>query len=231
LGILWAFLTPLLTTVTWVFLSASGVVQVGETDIPYPVYVFVGTLLWGVLVESINAPLSQVTAEKSTLAKLNFPREALIVAGIYKALFNAAIRVSIVLICLPFLGVTLKLTVILFPLVLLSLILVGTALGLLVTPIGALYSDVGKILPVLMQFAMYISPVVFAMPEQGIARLVFLLNPFSSLLITGRDLLTGSSQEYVFSFLVVNALAVPVLLIGWIGYRVAMPIVIERMSS
>ena len=54
---------------------------------------------------------------------------------------------------------------ILLPLALLSLILVGTAVGLLLTPVGVLYSHIGKGLPLLMQFMMYLTPVVFAMPK------------------------------------------------------------------
>jgi len=165
LGILWAFILPLANTLVWVFLSGAGIIQVSETPIPYPVYVFTGTMLWAILMDAINAPLQQTNAAKGMLAKLNFPRESLIVSGIYQTLFSAGIKLALLLAVLPFLGVGLGWQLLLLPLALLSLILVGTAVGLLLTPVGVLYSHIGKGLPLLMQFMMYLTPVVFAMPK------------------------------------------------------------------
>jgi len=42
LGLLWAFILPLAHTVTWIFLSGSGIVTVSDMSLPYPVYVFTG---------------------------------------------------------------------------------------------------------------------------------------------------------------------------------------------
>lgn len=79
LGILWAFILPLTNTLTWIFLSSTGIVVMRETILPYPVYVFTGTMLWAILMDAMNAPLQQINAARGMLAKLNFPREALIV--------------------------------------------------------------------------------------------------------------------------------------------------------
>jgi lipopolysaccharide transport system permease protein len=40
----------------------------GETVLPYPVYVFTGTMLWAIFMEAANAPLQQTTAAKPMLA-------------------------------------------------------------------------------------------------------------------------------------------------------------------
>ena len=94
------------------------------------------------------------------LAKINFPREALMVSGIYKVLFNGAIKIALLLAALMILGVYPGWSIVWFLFGVLSLILAGTALGLLITPVGLLYSDVGKSLPLLLQFLMYLTPVV-----------------------------------------------------------------------
>jgi lipopolysaccharide transport system permease protein len=57
LGFLWAIILPLANTLVWIFLSRSGVVNVSETALPYPVYVFTGTMLWAILMDALNAPL------------------------------------------------------------------------------------------------------------------------------------------------------------------------------
>ena len=173
LGFLWAIILPLTNTLVWIFLSRSGVVNVSDTPLPYPVYVFTGTMLWAILMDAMNAPLQIATASKSMLAKINFPREALLVSGIYQTLVNALIKVALILIALFAMGIYPDWGVLLFPIGLLSLILAGTVIGLLLTPVGLLYTDVGKGIPLLMQFMMYITPVVFAMPKEGLPATLF----------------------------------------------------------
>ena len=231
LGILWAFILPLANTIIWVFLSGTGIVSVQETALPYPVYVFSGSMLWAILMDAVNAPLQQTTAAKAMLAKLNFPRESLVVSGIYQTLFNAGIKIILLLVVLPFLGIIPGWHLLLFPLGLLSLVLVGTAIGLLLTPVGVLYSDIGKGLPLLMQFLMYLTPVVFPMPETGIAATIYSINPLTPIILTARDWLTGLPSECLPGFIIINSLALMLLAIVWIVFRLAMPILIERMSS
>jgi lipopolysaccharide transport system permease protein len=231
LGLLWAFILPLANTLTWIFLQGSGVVRMSETALPYAVYVFTGTMLWAIFMEALNAPLKQTESARSMLAKLNFPREALIVSGIYQTLFNAAIKVVLLLVALPLFGILPGWSLLLFPLGVLSLVLVGTAIGLLLTPVGLLYTDIGRGLPLVMQFLMYVTPVVFPMPQAGWAATLFELNPLSPLILTARDWLTGVPPEFLGAFVVVNLLTLVLLLLVWVVYRLAMPILIERMSA
>ena len=231
LGLLWAFILPLAHTVTWIFLSRSGIVTVSDTALPYPVYVFTGTMIWAIFMDAVNAPLQQTIAAKQMLAKINFPREALVVSGIYQTLFNGAIKIVLLLVSLMLLGIYPGWTLIWFPLGILSLILAGTAVGLLLTPVGMLYTDIGKSLPLLMQFLMYLTPVVFPMPSSGWAATIFKINPMTPLVLTTRDWLTGFSPDYLGYFFMVNILVIALLLMVWIVYRAAMPILIERMSA
>lgn len=231
LGLLWAFILPLANTLTWIFLSNAGIVVIRETTLPYPVYVFAGSMLWAVFMDAVNAPLQQTIAAKAMLAKLNFPREALVVSGIYQTLFNAGIKIILLLAVLPFLGIVPEWHLLLFPLALLSLVLVGTGIGLLLTPIGVLYTDIGKGLPLLMQFLMYLTPVVFPMPKVGIAATMYTLNPLTPLILTARNWLTGLPSDALPGFFLVNFLALLLLATVWVVFRLAMPILIERMSA
>ncbi len=231
LGFLWAFILPLANTVTWIFLSRAGVVSVGETALSYPVYVFTGTMLWSILMDAMNAPLQQTNAARGMLAKLNFPREALLISGVYQTLFNGGIKIALLIGALIVLGIDPGWNLLLFPLGIMSLVLVGTAIGLLITPVGILYSDVGQALPLLMQFLMFLSPVVFPMPKDGWAATLFQINPLTPLILTTRDWLTGFPPEFPMYFLAVNAAALALLLVVWVAYRLAMPILIERMSA
>ena len=231
LGFLWAIILPLANTLVWVFLSRSGVVNVSDTPLPYPVYVFTGTMLWAILIDALNAPLQIVTASKIMLAKMNFPREALVVAGIYQTIVNALIKVTLLMIALLAMGIHPDWSLLLVPIGLLSLILVGTLIGLAVTPVGLLFSDVGKAIPLLMQFLMYLTPVVFAMPKEGLPATLFQLNPLTPLILTARDWLTGFTPEHLGYFVVVNVVSIVLLFMFWVVFRLAMPILIERIGS
>lgn len=231
LGLLWAFILPLAHTLTWIFLSGSGIVTVKETALPYPAYVFAGTMLWAIFMDAVNAPLQQTNAARAMLAKINFPKEALVVSGIYQTLFNATIKIALLLAALIALGVFPSRSLVWFPLGIFSLILTGTAFGLLITPVGMLYTDVGKSLPLLMQFLMYLTPVVFPMPAGDLAAVLYKLNPLTPLIMTSRDWLTGFSPQFLSGFLLINGMALVLLFIVWVIYRAAMPILIERMSA
>jgi len=231
LGILWALILPLANTLVWLFLNGSGIVKLQGTPIPYPVYVFTGTMLWSVFMASISAPMQQCAGNSGMLAKLNFPKEALVVSGIYKNLFDAAIKVALMLCVLPVFHVNPGWGLALFPVGVASLILAGTAIGLALTPIGMLYSDIGKGLPLVMQFFMYVTPVVFAIPKTGKLAKLFLANPTTPLILNARDWLTGQPPEMLGYFAVVNAAALVLLFTAWIGYRLCMPILVERLSA
>jgi lipopolysaccharide transport system permease protein len=231
LGILWAFFTPLMNTLVWVFLNSTGVVKMADSGIPYPVFVFTGTMLWSVLLESLTSPLQQTQAAQSMLTKINFPKEALILSGIYKILFNSGIKIALILAAVMLFGVFPDEGILLFPIAVLSLVLFGTAAGLFITPIGMLYTDIGKVIPILMQFLMYFSPVVYMTPQGGKLATLIQWNPITPLITTARNWLTGLPVDDLNYFIIINITMLVVLLVGWILYRISIPIIVERMSS
>lgn len=231
LGVLWALLIPLANTLVWLLLSASDVVEVGATPIPYPAFVFTGTLLWSILIDALNAPLQQVNANKALLAKINFPREALILSGIVQTAFNGAIKLGILLLVLPFLGVHPGWGGLLIPVGLLGLVLTGTAVGLLITPLGVLYGDIGRGVPLITQFLMYLSPVVFPLATTGWTAVLMRRNPLTPLILNARAWFTGQPPQLLGEWALAVGGSAVLLLLVWMVYRLAMPILIERMSA
>jgi lipopolysaccharide transport system permease protein len=231
LGILWAFILPLANTLVWVFLNNSGIVAMGETDIPYPIYVFSGTMIWAIFMESMQAPIEKTTQNKSILSKVNFPREALIVAGIYQGLFNAGIKSVILVVALAIMGYFGGWSLLLFPIGIISLVLGGTAIGLMLTPLGMLYTDISKAIPLVMQFLMYTTPVVYAVPKGGLSAQIVHHNPITPLIMTARDWLTGMTPDFIDGFIWMNLVIVVLLALVFVAYRLAMPILIERMNA
>jgi lipopolysaccharide transport system permease protein len=231
LGFGWAVIMPIVNTVVWIFLQGSGIITLSETDLPYPVYVFTGTMLWQIFVEAFNSPNQQVNQAKAMLSKLNFPRESIILSGILQTMFNAFIKIIILTPALLFFGIYPNWSIFFLPLGIFSLILSGTALGLLLVPLGALYQDVTRAIPLITQLGMYITPVVFPLPKGGWASILFNINPLTPLILTSRDWLTGIAPSRLDYFFMINGLMAIIFLIGWIFYRVTMPILIERMNA
>lgn len=231
LGILWAIIIPLTNALVWILLRGTGVVSVDDTGVPYPIYVFSGTMLWSIFTESLLAPLQKVNGGKSILGKINFPREALIVSSVIQSAFNAAIKMVLVLGAMILLGYPPSWTAVFFVFGVLALILAGTSVGLLLTPLGMLYTDVTRGLPVITQFLMYATPVVFVVPREGWISTVISYNPLTPLIVTTRDWLTGHPAEFLNGFVLVNLVFLVVLFVAWWLYRASMPFLIERMSS
>ena len=231
LGVGWAFLSPLATTIVWIFLSQSGVLNVQTGELPYPLYVLTGTLLWQVFTQGLESPMNMVNSNRSMLGKINFPRESLIMAGAAEVLFNFGI--SLLMIGLAFLAFQYMpdWTIILVPFGGLALLLFGLTIGLLLTPFGMMYTDVGSALKIGTQLLFYITPIAYLIPKSGIGKWVMEWNPLSYLLMTTRDWLTVGTSEYLPQFLLVMGITIPLFLFSLLFYKLAMPFIIERVGG
>lgn len=231
LGIIWAFITPLTTALVWVVLNKTGTVTLTYTGIPYPVYVFSGTLLWSVLTESINAPLANTNAARGILSKINFPKEALILSGVYKLISNSLVKIALLLFFLMVYGVGFHFSIFLFPFAFLGIIFFGTTVGLFITPLGMLYNDIGKIVTLGLGFLMYAAPVIYAIPKDGFLKTIMELNPLTPLILVTRNLMTGQNPEYLIYYFTVLIACIPIFFLGLVFYRISIPIIVERMSA
>jgi lipopolysaccharide transport system permease protein len=231
LGVFWSFAGPISTALVWIFLNNSGAVGLDDTGVPYALFVFCGTLLWSTLKDSINMPLTATNGAKGIMSKINFPKEALILSGVYKQLFNSLFKFVLIVILLIFYQVIPSWSLLFFPLTFLMLILVGVSLGLLITPIGMLYTDVAKAISMFMGFVMYLTPVVYVIPKEGFLKKLMELNPLTPLLEVNRSLLLGMDIEFLNYFIGLSLGMVPVFLLSMAIYRVSIPVIVERFSA
>jgi len=231
LGIIWAFVTPLTTAFVWVFLNATGTIQLTDTGVPYPVYAFSGTLIWSIIKEAINSPTASTNAAKGIMSKINFPKEALILSGIYKLLFNSSVKIILLIIFVFVFGIGFHTSLLFFPLAILGAILFGSTIGLFITPIGMLYKDIAKIVTMVLSLLMYITPVVYAIPKDGIMKTIMEWNPFTPIILTARDFVVGTEPIYLTYFIVLLLISIPLFFIGLLFYRISIPIIVERMSA
>ena len=231
LGYVWAFLPPLATAGTFIFLNSQKILIVGETPVPYAAYVMIGTLLWQSFVDALHSPARVVAVNRGMLIKINFPREALILAGMLEVLFNFGIRLALLIPVFWIFQIPITSSILLFPVGVAALMLVGLSIGVMLTPIALLYTDIGRGVSIIAGFWLFLTPVVYPPPNTGFAAFLTTINPVSPVILTARDWLISQPATHLPSFIVVTALALLLLLIGWVIYHVALPHSIERMGG
>jgi lipopolysaccharide transport system permease protein len=231
LGIIWAFLPPIVMAIGFTLASEANVINIGKTDLPYPAYVMFSTALWQTFVEALNGPVQAVTVAKSMLARVNFPREALILAKLGEVFFNFFIKLILIAGLFIWFKVPVSWTLILTPVAIIHLVLLGTFMGIFLAPLGILYQDVSKGLTLMTGFWLFLTPVVYPVPTQGTFGLLVKLNPVTPLLVTARELATTGVVSQAIGFWTVSAITLVGLFITWLGFRLAMPFVVERVSS
>jgi len=231
LGVIWAFLPPIVMAAGFTLASDAGAIAIDTTDLPYPAYVMFSMALWQTFVEALNGPVQAVTVAKPMLAKVNFPREAIILAKLGEVFFNFAIKLILIVGLFIWFRVPVSWTAILAPVALIHLILFGTFIGVLLAPLGVLYQDVSKGLTMITGFWLFLTPVVYPVPGEGTFGSLVRLNPVTPLLVTTRELATTGVISDPTRFWIASIITVVGLLLTWVAFRLAMPFVIERVSS
>ena len=231
LGIFLAIIPPIILAFGFTLAKSSGVVAFGNTEFPYPAYVMFSMTLWQTFVEALQGPVQAVTQAKIMLAKINFPREALILAKVGEVFFNFSIKLLLIIGLFIWFKMPITWSIILAPVALIHLVILGTFLGVLVAPMGVLYQDFSMGLTLATSFWLFLTPVVYPVPNEGLFGTIVKLNPVTPLLVTTRELATTGLISDPKGFWIASIFAFFGLFLTWIFYRVAMPYVIERISS
>lgn len=231
LGYAWILIPTLATTLVWLFLNAQGIVNVGETGLPYPVFVLAGTTIWTSIAAAIQKPLMAFNSGKEVLTRLRVPPEPYIVTGAAQVYVDFLVKLLVLLPAALVLGVPLSWTL---PLALLTgaaAVLAGTAIGLLLVPLGALYDDVSRVVAIILGMALYLVPAVYPVPQAGTLAALVHLNPFTGFVVAFRDLAFSGGTSYGPELLLTTLASIPVLLTGVLLLRAAMPHIVTRSAT
>lgn len=231
LGFFWAIIPAIITAAGFTMAKSNGIVNIGATDLPYPAYVMFSMTLWQTFIEALNAPIQGVSQGKAMLAKINFPREALILSKLGEVFFNFGVKLILIIALFIWFKMPVSASVFLAPVALIHLVALGTFIGLIIAPMGVLYQDVSRILTMLTGFWLFLTPVVYPVPKDGLFGEIVRLNPVTPLLVTTRELATTGIISDAVGFWLASGISFVGLFIAWIVYRVSMPYVVERISS
>jgi homopolymeric O-antigen transport system permease protein len=230
-GYLWAALPAVFTALVWFALQAVGLINVKTGTVPYIAYVLTGTIFWQTFLDALNAPLKQLSQNLSMLTRVNFPTEALIASGVAQVLFSFVVRVVVLAVVLAASGAPVKWTAPGAVLPAFALLAFGTMLGILLLPLGMLYQDIQQGLNVVVAPLMFLTPVLYPASSAGVLAKVIRVNPLTPVFEVLREFLFGGVGPYMAEFGVVFGLTLVVTALGWLVYRLSLPMLIERIQA
>lgn len=231
LGYVWLVFPPLANTVVWVFLDSQEVIQINSGKVAYPLFVLSGAILWAAFNGSVMSMLGVVNSARGLLAKVNFPHESLVYSAFLTSAVDALIASVLLLPAVLMFDPHWRPEMLLFAVALFGSLMVGTTIGLLLLPIGVLYSDVSRAVQLVLRFGFFVSPVIFQVPRTGLARSIMLLNPITPIIVSGRSWLTGSAEAMPRAFIGVVVACFFLFAIGLLVYKVAVPHLVERLGT
>jgi lipopolysaccharide transport system permease protein len=224
-------LPPVLTSAIWIFLNTQKIFSFQESQIPYPLFVLTGTIIWQVFVGSIHTPIRVVKESAAMIAKINFPREALIFAALLEILVNTFIQLILLACVFVYFDVPLSGSSFAAFGGFLAIIMLGMMAGVILTPLAILYGDIQQGLPIILQPLFFLTPIVYPIPESGFGITLATWNPVSPVIQFTRELLITGQIVFLLPSMVVFCITFFLLLLGWLTYRVAIPHLVERIAA
>lgn len=191
LGWLWLVLLPLIAILTWLFMKGSGILEPGETEVSYPVFVLLNTLFWTFFYDIYRRIAPLLLEQGRTLLMNEIPVSILIIKEITVHFIRFIIPFIIITAAILIFGTVLSWKGIFLPILLLPLLLLGLSIGFIGSLLQLLILDLGKALDESMKILLFLTPVIYASNStSGILRKVTEFNPLTYLIEGCRELLT-----------------------------------------
>lgn len=203
IGILWAVLRPLFTMLAFTFIFSKVAKLPAEGEAPYALMVFAAMLPWQLFSSAITSTSNSLITNRNLISKIYFPRIIVPTATIGVALVDFLLSFSILVIMMlyyQYLPPAQFLAII--PLSLLTG-LVALGPGLILCSLNVVYRDFRYILPFIIQFGLYVSPVGFSssvIPEKW--QTLFMCNPMVGIIDGFRWAVLGSVEFPAYPLLI-----------------------------
>lgn len=231
LGFGWVIVSPIVGIVSWVFLNSAGVLQPGDTSIPFPAFVLLGSSIWGLFMGFYSSASATLTAGASFINQVKYPHEVLLIKQTTQHLANFTITFFVNILVLLIFGVVPSLGILLFPLAIIPLFFFGAGLGLIISVISVVTSDLTNIINIVLGFVFYLTPIVYLVNkiDNPILKLIIEINPLTYLVGSARDLIIDGTILYPDRYIFVVLGTFLFFLLSWRLFFVSEDKVIERM--
>lgn len=182
LGVAWSMIRPLLNMVVFSFVFGQ-IANLGSDDINYSVFVLGGMLPWQLFSSCLLDASNSLINNSSMISRVYFPRMILPISHILVNLIDFLISLSMMLVLLVIMGLIKSWSILCLPLFIGMTLLFCLGTTLWISAITVRYRDFRFIVPFVMQFGMFISPVgygSFIIPESW--RWLYFLNPMAGII-------------------------------------------------
>jgi len=217
IGAAWAILQPVLTMLIF-SLFFGKLAKIPSQGLPYPIFYYSALLPWMYFATAMQAATNIVVENQRVITKIYFPRVVLPISSVLSGLLDFAISFGVFLVLMAWYHIVPTGAVIWLPFFTLLAVLTALGVGLWLSALNAMYRDVRYVVPFLVQFWMFASPVAYPsslVPEKW--RWLYGLNPMAGVIEGFRWALTGHGQPPSI-LLAASSVAVVLLVLGGLVY-------------
>jgi homopolymeric O-antigen transport system permease protein len=220
IGILWALGRPLITMLVFT-LVFSKLAKLPSEGVPYPILIFAALLPWQFFSGAFSGAGESLVSNASMISKVYFPRMVVPASAVIVSFVDFLISGVILVGLMIWYGFAPNLNMFALPLFIFVAFAAAMGAGLWIAALNVKYRDFRIIVPFVVQFGLYISPVGFSstiVPEQW--RLLYSLNPMVGVIDGFRwAILGGNTQLYWPGFLLSLFLVLVILITGIVYFR------------
>ena len=220
IGLAWALIRPFLTMVVFVIVF-SKLAKLPSDGVPYPILVFAALLPWQFFANAFTEAGNSLISNANMISKVYFPRLVVPTSAVIVSFVDFLISGIILVGLMLWYGFAPDWRVFTLPLFILIAIAAAMGAGLWTAALNVKYRDFRYIIPFVVQFGLYVSPVGFSstiVPEQW--RLLYSLNPMVGVIDGFRwAILGGNSQLYWPGFSLSLFLVILILVTGIYYFR------------
>jgi lipopolysaccharide transport system permease protein len=214
IGLAWSLIRPLLTMVIMTIIFGRLAKMPTDGNVPYPILVYAAMLPWQFFSTAFSEASNSLITNSNMLTKIYFPRLIIPASTVIVNFVDFIISFIILIGLMLWYHFVPSWTILYLPLFLGLALLASIGFGLYIAALNVKYRDFRYIVPFVVQFGLYVSPVGFSsnvIPEKW--RLLYSLNPMVGVIDGFRwSILGGNSQIYLPGFLLSVVLIVFLLI-------------------
>ncbi len=229
LGVSWALLQPLglMLLFTFVFTQAVSVGAIEQLGVPYPLFVYVGVLPWTLFATGLTGSVASLASHRDLVTKVYFPQQILPLASIASAFFDFCVASTVLVGLVAYYHVTTdwafvpSAALLLLPGVLAVQLVLMLGLGLWLALANLWYRDVKYLFAVGIQMWMFLTNVLYPLPQDGtgLMRWLTLLNPMVPIIGAYRQIVIEGQLPPATAILSPLLVATALTVSGWAVYR------------
>ena len=216
IGVAWALIRPFLTMVVFTIVFGKIANLPSEGTAPYPILVFSAMLPWQFFANSLSESSNSLISNANLISKVYFPRLVVPTSAVVVSFVDFMISGTILIGLMAWYNFIPSWRIITLPLFILIAFAASMGAGLWLASLNVQYRDFRYIVPFIVQFGLYISPVGFSsqiVPEQW--RLLYSLNPMVGVIDGFRWAILGNQSNLYLPGFSLSLLLV--LLLLWSG--------------